>query len=72
MLRSHLDKYALCFNKDLNGGCMSIFGRIPVDTAVCSASDFADDFVRQSDQQSADGTCARSSSCPEQDYFLNI
>ena len=60
MLCNHLDKYALRFNKDLNGGCMSRLGRMPVDTARYNASDFAEDLVKQSDKQSADDTCARS------------
>ena len=70
MLYNNFDKYALCFNKDLNGGCISRFGRMPVDTDLHNASDFADDFVKQSDKQSAEDTCARSSICPEQDSFL--
>ena len=44
---------------------MSRFGRIPDDTALYNASDFAEDFVKQSGKQSADDTCARSSICPE-------
>ena len=72
MLYSHFVRYVLCFNKDLNGGCISRLGRMPVDTDLYSASDFADDFVRQSDKQAAEDTRARSSNCPEQDSFLNI
>ena len=72
MLHNHFDKYALCFNKDLNGGYISRFGWMPVDTDLYNASDFADDFIKQSDKQSAEDTCARSSICPEQYYFLYI
>ena len=50
----------------LNGGCISIFLRTPVETAMTSASDLADAFVRQSDKQSAETMCAISSVCPEQ------
>ena len=39
-------RYALCVNKDLNGGCISKLGRMPVDTDVYRASDFADDFCK--------------------------
>ena len=45
MLCNHLDKYALCFNNDLNGGCMSRFGKIPDDTALYNAYAFAEDLV---------------------------
>ena len=72
MLCSHLHKYDLCFYKELNGGCMSRFGRIPDDTTLYNASDLAEGLVKQSDKQSADDTCARSSICPEQDSLRNI
>ena len=72
MLWSHLGKYALCFNKDLSEGCMSRFGRIPDDTALYNAYDLAEDLVKQSDKQSADDTCARSSICPEHDSLRSI
>ncbi len=38
-------RYALCFNKDLSGGCISKLGRMPVDTDLYSAPDLVDDFV---------------------------
>ena len=44
-------------------------GRMPVETDLYKASDFADDFVRQSDKQSAEDTCGRTSICPEHDSF---
>ena len=31
-------RYALCFNKDLNGGCIAELGRVPVDTDLFKAS----------------------------------
>ncbi len=40
----------LCFNKDLNGGCISKLGMMPVYTDLYRASDYADDFVIQSDK----------------------
>ena len=46
---------------------MSRLGRMPVDTARYNASHVAEDLVKQSDKQSAEGTCARSSICPEHD-----
>ena len=72
MLCNHLDKYALCFNRDLNGGCKSRLGRMPVDTARYNESDLAKDLVKQSDKQSADETCAKSSICPEHDSLRSI
>ena len=51
---------------------MSRFGRMPVDMALYNASDVAEDLVKQSDKQSAEATCARSSNCPEHDSLRNI
>ena len=53
MLCNNLDKYALCFNRDLNVGCMSGLGRTPVDISLYDASDLSEDLVKQSDKQSA-------------------
>ena len=68
MLCNHFDKYALCFDRDLNGGCMSRLGRMPVEY---NASYLAEDLVKQSDKQSADETCAKSLICPEHDSLRN-
>ena len=45
---------------------------MPVDTARNNASDFAEDLVKQSDKQSAEAMCARSSICPEHDSLRKI
>ena len=50
-------------------GCISRLLRTRVDTTRINASSLANDLVNQSDRQSAEGTCARPSICPEQDSF---
>ena len=51
--------------KSLNKGCLSAFTSLPVSTALIKLSGFAVDFVKQSDKQSSDTTCAKSSIEPE-------
>ena len=46
---------------------MSRLGRMPVDTAWYIAAYLAGGAAKQSDKQSADETCAKSSICPEHD-----
>ena len=72
MLCNHSDKCAFCLNRDLNGGCMSMLGRMPVDTARYNASDLEEDLVMQSDKQYADETFPKSSICPEHDSLRSI